>query len=181
MKKVLLVATVVQKHINVFHLPMLKMFQEKGYKTYVAASNDTGSREVKIPYCDEYVEIPFKRNPLHPGNFFAYRKLKKLIQSGEFTIIHCHTPVGGLLGRMAAKKARKKGTRVIYTAHGFHFYKGAPRKNWMFYYPVEKFCARHTDVLITINHEDYALAQKKFKSKTLLLLQKVKVDSLLLH
>ncbi|MBO5127918.1 MAG: glycosyltransferase family 4 protein [Clostridia bacterium] len=165
MKKVLFVATVVQKHINVFHIPYLKMFQEEGYKTYVAAANDTDDQNVKIQYCDEYVEIEFKRNPLHPKNFSAYRKLRKLIQNNDFDIIHCHTPVGGLLGRLAARNARKKGTRVFYTAHGFHFYKGAPLKNWLFFYPVEKFCSYFTDVLITINQEDYALAHKKMKAK----------------
>ena len=165
MKKVLFVATVVQKHINVFHLPFLKMFQEQGYKTYVAASNDTGKEKVEIQYCDEYVEIDFKRNPLHPGNVSAYSKLKELIDREKFDIVHCHTPVGGLLGRLAAIKARKGGTRVFYIAHGFHFYKGAPLKNWLMYYPVEKFCSRFTDVLITINQEDYALAKKKMKSR----------------
>lgn len=165
MKKVLFVATVVQKHINVFHLPFLKLFKDEGYKTYVAAANDTGKENVEIQYCDEYVEIDFKRNPLHPGNITAYKKLKRLIDSEKFDIIHCHTPVGGFLGRLAAIKARKKGTKVFYTAHGFHFYKGAPLKNWLMYYPVEKFCSRFTDVLITINQEDYALAKKKMKSK----------------
>lgn len=165
MKKVLFVATVVQKHINVFHLPFLKMFQDEGYRTYVAASNDTGLNNVKIPYCDEYVEIDFRRNPLHPGNLKAFRKMIKLISNNDFDIIHCHTPVGGLIGRLAAIGARKKGTRVFYTAHGFHFYKGAPLQNWLFYYPVEKICSYFTDVLITINKEDYDLAQRKMKAK----------------
>lgn len=164
MKKVLFVATVVQKHINVFHIPFLKLFKEKGYKTYVASSNDTGRSDVSIPYCDEYFEIAFKRNPLHPGNISAYRKLKAIINSNDFDIIHCHTPVGGLIGRLAALSARKKGTRVFYTAHGFHFYKGAPLKNWLFYYPVEKFCSYFTDVLITINQEDFTLAKKRMKA-----------------
>ena len=176
MKKVLFVATVVQKHINVFHLPALKMLQEDGYRTYVAAANDTDSKHVKISYCDEYVEIVFKRSPLHPGNVSAYRKLKDLIQSNDFDIIHCHTPVGGLLTRLAARKVRKKGTRVFYTAHGFHFYKGAPLKNWLFYYPVEKICSYFTDVLITINQEDYELAKNKFKAKAVHYVPGVGID-----
>ena len=165
MKKVLFIATVVRKHINVFHLPFLKMFQEAGYTTYVAAANDTEQSDVVIPYCDHYVEIDFKRNPLHLGNIKSYTQLKKLIDDNDFEIIHCHTPVGGLLGRLAGIRARKHGTKVLYTAHGFHFYKGAPLKNWLLYYPVEKFCAHFTDVLITINNEDYALAKKKMKAK----------------
>jgi len=165
MKKVLFVATVVQKHINVFHLPFLKMFQEEGYTTYVAAANDTNEQNVNIPYCDHYVEISFKRNPFHPGNIKAYLKLKKLICDNDFEIIHCHTPVGGVLGRLAASKARRNGTRVFYTAHGFHFYKEAPLKNWLIYYPIEWLCAHFTDVLITINKEDYALAKKHMHAK----------------
>lgn len=165
MKKVLYIATVAQKHINVFHIPFLKMLQNDGYKTYVAAANDTDQENLTIPHCDEYVEIDFKRNPLHPGNLVAYHKLKKFIDQNTFEIIHCHTPVGGLLGRLAARKARKNGTRIFYTAHGFHFYKGAPLINWLLYYPVEKFCSRLTDVLITINDEDFALAKSKMKAK----------------
>ena len=176
MKNVLFVATVVQKHINVFHLPFLGQFQKDGYRTYVAAANDTEKDDVEIKNCDEYVEIDFKRNPLHPGNIKAYLKLKKLIDKEQFDIIHCHTPVGGLLGRLAARKARKKGTKVLYTAHGFHFYKGAPLKNWLMYYPVEKFCSRFTDTLITINREDYSLAKKKMKAKRIEYVPGVGID-----
>ena len=165
MKKVLFVATVVQKHINVFHLPFLKQFQANGYKTYVAASNDTEQPKVEIPYCDEYVEIKFKRNPFHPSNIPAFFKLRKLIRSNRFDIIHCHTPVGGVLGRLASIGYRKKGMKVYYTAHGFHFYKGAPLKNWLLYYPIEKLCSYFTDVLLTINLEDYDLAKRKMKAK----------------
>ena len=73
--------------------------------------------------------------------------------------------MGGVVGRLAARKARKNGTCVMYTAHGFHFYKGAPLKNWLLFYPIEKLCSRFTDVLITINKEDYALAKKRMKAK----------------
>ena len=88
--------------------------------------------------------------------------LKKIIDEGHYDIIHCNTPMGGIVTRLAAKRARKNGARVIYTAHGFHFYKGAPKKNWMIYYPIEKFFSRKTDTLITITEEDYRLAKKKF-------------------
>ena len=176
MKKVLFVATVVQKHINVFHLPFLKKFQENGYTTYVAASNDTDQPAVEIPYCDEYVEINFKRNPFHPGNIPAYFKLRKLIRSEQFDIVHCHTPVGGVLGRLASIGARKRGTKVYYTAHGFHFYKGAPLKNWLLYYPVEKLCSYFTDVLITVNSEDYSFAKKKMKAQKIAYSPSVGID-----
>lgn len=164
MKKVLFVATVVKTHIMEFHIPYLKMFKEMGWETAVAARNDyENPADCVIPYCDTYYNIPFERNPLKPGNLKAYKELKHIIDEGEYDIIHCHTPVSAMLTRLAAKQARKKGTKVFYTAHGFHFYKGAPAINWILYYPVEKWLSRYTDVLITINKEDYERA-KTFKA-----------------
>ena len=164
MKKVLFVATVVKTHIMEFHIPYLKMFKEMGWETAVAARNDyENPADCVIPYCDTYYNIPFERNPLKPGNLKAYQSLKKIIDEGEYDIIHCHTPVGAMLTRLAAKQVRKRGTKVIYTAHGFHFYNGAPAINWLLYYPVEKWLSRYTDVLITINKEDYERA-KSFKA-----------------
>lgn len=160
MPKVLFVATVVKTHIMQFHLPYLEMFQKAGWETAVAARNDYDDpADCVIPHCDAYYDIPFARSPLGGENRVACRMLKDVIDRGHYDIIHCHTPVGGALCRLAAREARKRGTRVIYTAHGFHFYTGAPLKNWLLYYPVEKWLARYTDTLITINHEDYARAR----------------------
>ena len=157
MKKVLFVATVAKTHICVFHLRFLKMFKDWGYEVHVAARNDFVDAPCVIPHCDVFHDIPFERSPLKSENLKAYKQLKKIIDAEKFDLIHCHTPVGGVLARLAARKARKYGTKVLYTAHGFHFYKGAPLKNWLLYYPVEKFCSRFTDVLITINKEDFVL------------------------
>lgn len=96
-------------------------------------------------------------------NYKAYKQLVKIIREYEIDYIHCNTPVGGLLGRLVGKKCKVK--KVIYQAHGFHFYKGAPLLNWLLYYPVEKWLARYTDALITINQEDYDLAKRKMKLK----------------
>lgn len=159
-KKVLFTATVVKTHINVFHLPYLKWFKEKGYEVHVAAKNDFINEPCIIPNCDKYYDIQFARFPFSKANINAYKELKKLIQENNYDIIHCHTPVAGVLTRLAARKS--KNTTVIYTAHGFHFFKGAPLLNWLIYYPVERFCARYTDKLITINKEDYERA-KRFK------------------
>lgn len=157
MKKVLFVATITN-HIIGFHTPYLKCFQEQGYEVHVASKgNET------IPYCDKHYEIPFARFPLNKDNLKAYKQLKKIIDENNYEIIHCHTPVGGALARLAGRDARKKGTRIIYTAHGFHFYKGAPLKNWIIYYPIEKWLAKYTDTLITITQEDYECAKKRLK------------------
>lgn len=155
-KKVLFVATVTG-HINAFHIPYLKMLNEQGYEVHVASNG-----EEKIEYCDKHFNIPFERNPVKLKNIKAYKELKKVINDERYDIIHCHTPVGGVLTRLAAKKVRKNGTIVIYTAHGFHFYKGAPLINWLIYYPIEKWLAKYVDTIITINREDYDIARKNF-------------------
>lgn len=171
-KKVLFVATVTG-HINAFHIPYLKWFKEQGYEVHVASNG-----EENIEYCDEHFNIPFERFPIKTGNIKAYKQLKSIINENKYEIIHCHTPVGGVLTRLAARKTRKKyHTRVIYTAHGFHFYKGAPMLNWIIYYPIEKWLSKYTDCLITINEEDYQRAKSKFKkAKRIELVHGVGVD-----
>ena len=167
-KKVLFAATVVKTHIMEFHIPYLKMFQDMGWETAVAARNDyENPADCVIPHCDAYYNIPFERLPWKAGNLSAYRQLKQLIDRENFDIIHCHTPMGAMIARLAAMGARKKGTKVLYTAHGFHFYKGASLVHWLVYYPVEWVLAHVTDVLITMNKEDYALAQEKMHAKRL--------------
>ncbi len=174
-KKVLFIATVLRGHMLVFHLPFMRWFQQQGYEVHCCAGNDTGTNPPVIPYCDRYIEIDFRRNPLNPGNMQAYRGLKSLVDGEEYALIHCHTPVGGMLGRLAARQARNRGTRVCYTAHGFHFFSGAPAKNWLLYYPAERFLARFTDLLITINREDYARALR-FRAKQAVLVHGIGVD-----
>jgi len=165
-KKVLFVATVVKTHMMQFHIPYLKMFQEMGWETAVASKNDyENPADCVIPYCDTYYDIPFERLPWKPKNIQSYKKLKKIIDEGNYDIIHCHTPVGAMIARLAALSARKKGTKVIYTAHGFHFFKGAPLLNWLLFYPAEWLLAPVTDVLITINKEDHARALKHLHAK----------------
>ena len=177
-KKVLFTATVVKTHIMQFHIPYLKMFQEMGWETAVAARNDYENHEdCTIPHCDRYFDVPFERMPWKLGNGKAYKMLKKIIREGDYDIIHCHTPVGAMLTRLAAIGARKRGTKVVYTAHGFHFFQGAPMLNWLLYYPVEWVLAHVTDILVTINKEDFALAQKRMRAKKVVYIPGVGVDT----
>ena len=160
MKKVMFTATV-DSHILHFQLPFLKYFKDNGYEVHVATNSDE-----KIPYCDVKHKISFERSPIKKNNLKAIKQLKKVCDEEKFDIIHTHTPMGSVVTRLAARKSRKKyNTRVMYTAHGFHFFKGAPIKNWMIYYPIEKWLSKYTDTLITINQEDYNLALKKFKKR----------------
>lgn len=158
--RVLFSATLVRGHIAKFHIPYLKWFKEQGWETWVAAKNDYPDGVCEIPYCDRYVNIDFARSPFSKQTLVAYQQLRELFARERFDIVHTHTPVGGVLTRLAARDARKSGTKVIYTAHGFHFYTGAPFANWLLWYPVERVMSWFTDVLITINEEDYERAKK---------------------
>lgn len=142
------------------------------------ATNET---DTKVPDC--YREwgctiypIDTSRSPLNPGNLKAIRQIKELVSQNGYDIVHCHTPIAAMCTRLACRSARKAGLKVLYTAHGFHFYKGAPLPNWLIFYPIEKICSYFTDVLITINGEDYALARKKMKAKQIAYVPGVGVD-----
>lgn len=157
--KILFCATV-DYHISSFHMPVLHWFKQRGWEIHIAAKG-----ELELPYADRKFNIPFERSPFRWRNREAYRQVKRLIEHHGYQIVHCHTPVGGVLARLASRRARRKGTQVMYTAHGFHFCRGAPLINWLLYYPVEKLLARSTDCLITINQEDYRLAvRRRFKA-----------------
>lgn len=166
MKKVLLTATV-QSHIAQFHKPLINMLQGNGYEVHIAAKNNLDEKNgLKLNEPDKVFDVPFDRSPLSKMNILAYKELKRILFENNYDIVHCNTPMGGIVTRLATKRYREKGLLVFYTAHGFHFYKGAPLKNWLFYYPIEKFMARFTDKLITISNEDYNLAfRKKFNTK----------------
>ena len=162
MKKVLLVATV-QSHIAQFHRPLAELLHAYGYEVHVAARNNLAEKNgMRLDFADKIYDVPFSRSPKSMENIRAYRTMKRILAREYYDIVHCNTPMGGIVARLAARKFRKKGTKVFYTAHGFHFYEGAPRKNWLIIYPVEKLFSRITDKLITINLEDYKLASEKF-------------------
>ncbi len=169
MKKALMTAHVAYA-IEMFNIPNIRLLQSMGYEVSVACNFDDRSSlsDEKVEALKEkltsmgvkYYNIPFQRNPLKPQNLKAFLSLKKLVDSEKFSLIHTHTPVGGILTRLAAAKLRRQGTKVIYTAHGFHFFKGAPIINWLIYFTAEWLCSFFTDTLITINGEDFNNAKK---------------------
>lgn len=162
--KVLLTATV-QSHICQFHRPLVEMLHDHGCQVHVAARNNLAEKNgLKLDFVERVFNVPFSRSPHSLDNLKAYRILKRIIDQGDYDVIHCNTPMGGIVTRLAARKSRKMGTKVYYTAHGFHFYKGAPLRNWLTTYPIEKIFCHLTDQLITINKEDYKLASKHFKT-----------------
>ncbi len=165
MKKALLVTTV-SGFVPQFEMNSVALLQENGYEVHYAANYNIpfyGTDNSRLEGTDIVQhQIDFSRSPYSKQTLIAYKQLVQLMKDVEFDVIHCHTPMGGFLARLAAK--RNKVKTVIYTAHGFHFFKGAPLINRIIYYSMEKLAARYTDVLITINHEDYKNA-KRFKLK----------------
>lgn len=175
--KILYVATV-RSHIGQFHMPIIAALKEAGNEVHAAFKDNSADKKgLDLSIINKVFEIPFERSPFSKSNLKAYKMLKKIIDAEKYDIIHCHTPVGGVVTRLAAKKSRKSGTKVFYTAHGFHFYQGASKKNWILFYPIEKYLSKYTDLLITINKEDYDLTiKKKFKARKIELINGVGVD-----
>ena len=162
MKKILYTATVFS-HIKLFHQPFMKLMREKGYEVYVACDTKGTFDDLSINYCDKLIDVCFPRNPFSLKTFKAYKEIKSIIDNNHFDIIHCNSPTASILTRIAARK--QKNTKVIYMAHGFHFFKGAPLINWLLFYPVEYICSYFTDILVTINDEDYQNAMKMHAKK----------------
>ncbi len=158
--KILLVANVAKEHVLKFHVPTLKMLYESGWNVEVACSG-----EEEVPFCYKQHKMLYKRSPFNFSLFKGIKQLKKIVDEGEYDIIYCHTPVGALAARLASMKARKKGTQVIYMAHGHYFFKGGPLIYWLTFYPIEKILSAVTDSMILINKEDYELTKNKFHHK----------------
>lgn len=160
----ILYVTTISLTMNSFFKPHIEMLVSEGHQVDIACNDCDLPLDALYGRlgCRSY-RIDFSRSPLSPDNIRAYGQLKEVIKKGNYDIVHCHTPNAAMITRLVCRKFRKKnGLKVFYTAHGFHFYKGAPKLNWMVYYPIERFCSRFTDKLITINQEDYNLAKCKF-------------------
>lgn len=157
-RKVLFTANTL-RHLYLCHLPYLKFFKENGYEVHTATDDDMVLCNVSKSF-----KLSLKRTPYSFKNIKAIFELKKILNSEKYEIIHTHTPMGAVVTRMAVKLARLKDVKVIYTAHGFHFFKGCPWINYILYYPIEKILSRYTDMIITINNEDYEFAKKYFKT-----------------
>jgi len=184
MKKVLMLASV-PSMIGQFNMSNINILQNLGYEIHVACNfkDESVWNQKRIQrFIQElkngeilYHQIDFTRSVKQiKMHYKAYKQVSILLEKDNYDFIHCHTPIGGVCGRLIGKKNNSK---VIYTAHGFHFFKGAPLKNWILYYPVEKFLSKYTDILITINKEDYQRAKAKFKAKRIEYIPGVGIDT----
>jgi glycosyltransferase EpsD len=153
--KVLFVTTI-SNTINSFLIPHIKLLVEMGHHVDIACSIEQEIHPQLISLGCIVFNVKFQRSPLNVDNIFAYKKIKQLVLYGGYELIHTHTPIASFITRLACRNI--PNVKVLYTAHGFHFYEGAPLKNWFIFYPLEKLAARWTDGLITINSEDYKRA-----------------------
>lgn len=184
--KTALIATNAASMVRLFNENNIQLLADAGYEIHIACNfekNNTFPQDEVNKCKAEWESRGFilhqystSRNPLSFDNIKAYFALKKLFKAQKFDLIHCHAPISSVICRLAAKKYRSKGTRVMYTAHGFHFFKGAPILNWLIYYPIEWICAFFTDELITINTEDYSFAKKHMHAKQIEYIPGVGVD-----
>lgn len=165
--KLLYVTSQSGHRINGFMRSAIIAARQLNIEFTIVSNMDHADKELYAEDCKTYgikaEHIDCDRNPLSRKNYvLAKRQLLDLMKCEKYDVVHCNTPIGGILGRICAKEA--KITYVIYQAHGFHFWPGAPMKNWICYYPIERYMAHYTDLLITINNADYNQA-RKFKLK----------------
>lgn len=173
MKKVLYITTV-SRTVNAFLIPHIEMLLENGYSVDIACSIDKEIDKGLIEKGVRVFEVPFSRSPLSIGNFKAFKELIKIQKENQYGIVHVHTPIASIFGRLLKVKFPK--LKTIYTAHGYHFLKGGSKAGWLLYYPIEKVMAKFTDVTININSEDYEITKSKLKPKKSYLVKGVGLD-----
>jgi len=185
LKKVLIAASVVS-FIEWFNKENIEFLSETLNCEVHVACNFEYMHDTDVERTQQYIaklekqgiilhHVAFAREPVKKENITAYKELKRIMDREEFDLIHCHTPSVAMLTRLAARRARKKGSVVMYTCHGFHFHNASPKKNWIIYYPVERFLSRFCDYIVTINKEDFARAGT-FRCKNVRYIPGVGVD-----
>lgn len=160
--RILYVSTI-SATINAFLIPHIHLLLDMGHTVDMACNVKDPIDATLLERGCRVFPMSFQRSPLKKSNYAAYQSLKQLIIEGKYDCVHTHTPVASTVTRLACRNMQD--VKVIYTAHGFHFFEGAPRKNWLIYYPVEKWLSGYTDLLITMNSEDYGQAKKRFHAK----------------
>lgn len=169
MKKALIV-TAFAGFIKSFLSNDIKILQEMGYEVHCAANIFHAGAEGMNDYFAYmgvvFHQIDFSSNkPISKETILSYIEVKKILKDNKFDVIHVHTPIAGAITRYACRNQRKKGTKVIYTTHGFYFHKYSSKKTWLIFHTIEDFMSRYTDAMITINHEDYNNAKLMHCSK----------------
>ena len=166
-KRILITCT--DSMMKQFLEPHVRNLAGNGYEVEIACSEVLNRMAEVRQDLGDYARIHLlhlKRSPLALSNIRGYREVKQIIRNGRYDLVWTNEPVMGVATRLAARKARKQGAKVMYMVHGFHFYKGAPLLNWLLFYPIERLMASKADCICTINREDYARAQQMHTART---------------
>lgn len=160
-----LIVTALAGFIRSFLMSDIEILQSMGYEVHCAANAHHPGANNVIEYLETrgviYHQVDFSSNkPISRMTLSSFRQLMEIAKTHEFALVHCHTPISGVITRVVFRSRRKLGTKVLYTTHGFYFHSQSSKKSWMLYYPVEDLCSRWTDTMITINKEDYGNALK---------------------
>ncbi len=168
-----LFCTTLDNQILHFHIPYIRMLRDRGHPVDIASCGDT-----PMPFCDAKFNVPFTKSPVSKGNAAAFLRLRRILREGRYDMVHCHSPSAGAVARLAVRSLpRRERPEVLYTAHGFHFFRGAPGAYWLLVFPVERLLARCTDCLLVMNEEDYETAVRyRFRAGRIVRIPGVGVD-----
>lgn len=185
-KSCLMVATTAAMLVE-FNISNLERLQEMGVSVSVACNFTRGNTcppekiEAFKAYLTgrniPYYEMDFPRTPFSMDIFRACGQLRRLLAESHFDLIHTHTPNASALCRLLGQGIRKNGGKLVYTAHGFYFFKGSSFLSWLLFYPIEKHLSRRTDMLISINNNDYKIARELMHAKETRYIPGVGVDT----
>lgn len=173
-KKKALVISSVGRHFHKFRYYDIDILINAGYEVHFASNFNSKIDEVESNKIEKH-QINFNRNPISISNIFSLIEVVKLMKNNKYSVIHCQTPIGGIITRIAALITRQGN--VIYTAHGFHFYKGSSLFSWIFYFNLEKILSFITKKIVTINNEDFCVAKEKMFSKEVIYCPGVGIDT----
>lgn len=169
-----LVVTTIINTVEAFLIPHINLLNNEGYTVDIATNTCEKKIKELDALCDNIFNIGFSRNLLSKSNIKAYKDIKSVIKNNNYDLIYVHTPIASAITRLACRDI--SNTKIIYFAHGFHFFKGAPLKNRIIFYPIEKYLSKYTDILVTINNEDYIRATKKLKANKTVMTNGVGID-----
>lgn len=180
MKKKVLIVTALGGFVRSFLMNDIEILQSMGYEVHCAANkNHAGAGEIEKYFKDAgliFHQVEFSSNkPISKKTLLSMKQMRNLIEQYNFSIVHCHTPIAGAICRWVCRKKRKNGMKILYTTHGFYFHKSSSKKSWIIFKTIEDFMSKFTDVIITINNEDYNNA-KKMKCKNVEYIPGVGID-----
>lgn len=169
----ILIVTTVSNTINSFLIPHLKKLKTEDNTIHIACNITQELSSELIEVVDEIYDIPFSRFPFSKDNIKSVFLLNELMKN-NYDIVHTHTPIASMIVRLVFKNSQ---TKIFYTAHGFHFFKGSSLYSKLVYFNIEKILSKFTHTLITINKEDYLTAKKKLKMNKLIYIRGVGFNS----